>query len=219
MLYLYFLIPLNMLLIGVYFYARLQDNKRLVKFVQPSTVIVSWIIALSSLLRPNPDIVLTIVILIGMGTAIIGDFLNIDMSNMSVVLRGLVIAVIAYLAYAIGFTYLGGFHFQDLIVGMVLLIVYALLMRTIWPGVEEDMRIPVLIYGLVLPFTFSRAVSTFFSSRFPTGTAFFLSLGTFCLFIGDIEFALDTFKKRVPLMLGPILYAGGQLFIALSCWF
>jgi len=209
MLHLYILIGLNVFLIGVYYFARSRDNKRLVKFAQPSAVIISWIIASSSLFRPHPDIALTIVILIGMGIAIIGDFLNIDMSNMSVVLRGLVIAVFAYLTYAIGFTYLAGFHYQDLIVGILLLIVYALLMQTIWPGVEEGMRIPVLIYGLVLPFTFSRSVSTIFSSRFSTGSALFLSLGIFCLFVGDIEFAIDTFKKRLPFMLGPILYAGG----------
>ena len=219
MLHLYILIPLNVILIGVYFYARLRDNKRLVKFVQPSAVIVSWIVAATSLFQPNPDIGLTIVVLVGMGIAIIGDFLNIDMSDMAVVLRGLVIAVIAYLTYAIGFTYLSGFHVQDLLVGAVLLIVYAFVMRTIWPGIEKGMRIPVLIYGLVLPFTFSRAVSTFFSERFSAGTALFLSLGTFSLFIGDIEFAIDAFKKRVLFMLGPILYAGGQFLIALACWF
>jgi len=219
MMYLYMLIPLNVILIGIYFYARLRDNKRLVKYVQPGAVIVSWIIAAASLFRPNPDIGLTFVVLAGMGIAIIGDFLNIDMSDMAVVLRGLVIAVIAYLTYAIGFTYLGGFHVQDVIVGAVLLVVYAILMRAIWPGIEKDMRLPVLIYGLVLPFTFSRAISTFFGDRFSTGTALFLSLGTFSLFIGDIEFAIDTFKKRVPFMLGPILYAGGQFLIALACWF
>ena len=219
MLHLYFLIPLNLILICVYFYARLRDNKPLVKIIQPAAVITSWIIAASSLLRPDPDIPLIVVILVGMGIAIIGDFLNIDMGDMSVVLRGLVIAVIAYLTYAIGLTVLNGFHLQDLIVGAVLLIIYALTMRTIWPGVDQGMRIPVLIYGLVLPFTFSRAVSTFFGDRFSMNTALFLSLGTFSLFIGDIEFAIDAFKKRLPIMVGPFLYAGGQFLIAVSTWY
>ncbi len=47
----------------------------------------------------------------------------------------------------------------------------------------------------------------------------FLRLGTLSLFVGDIEFAIHTFKKRLPIMLGPILYAGGQFLIALSVWF
>jgi hypothetical protein len=217
--FLYVLIPLNVILICVYFYARLRDNKPLVKVIQPAAVITSWIIVASRLLHPDSDFPLVAVVLIGMGIAIIGDFLNIDMSDMAVVLRGLIIAVIAYMTYAIGLTILNGFHPQDLIVGVILLLVYVLTMRTIWPGIDEGMRIPVLIYGLVLPFTFSRAVSTFFGDRFSTGTALFLSLGTFSLFIGDIEFALDAFKKRLPVMLGPFFYAGGQLLIALSTWF
>ena len=219
MLHLYFLIPLNLVLIGLYMRARLRDDKAQVRIIQPTAVIVSWVIAASSLLRPDRDLPFALVILSGMAIAIIGDFLNIDMENMNVVLRGLVIAVIAYLTYAIGLTILNSFHSQDLIVGAVLLVVYGLVMRAIWAGVEPAMRIPVLIYGLVLPFTFSRAVSTFFGAYFTTWQAIFLSLGTFSLFIGDIEFALHTFRKPLPIMFGPILYAGGQLLIALSAWF
>jgi hypothetical protein len=55
--------------------------------------------------------------------------------------------------YAIGLTILNGFHKQDLIVGVVLLFVYALTMRTIWPGIEIEMQVPVLICGLVLLLT------------------------------------------------------------------
>lgn len=219
MLPLYILIPLNIILIGLYMRARMQDDKPKVKIYQPMSVIVSWVIAASALLRPQPDTPFVVVVLVGMGIAIIGDFLNIDMTDMAVVLRGLVIAVIAYMTYAIGLTVLNGFHPQDLTVAALLLAVYAWLMRTIWSGLDPAMRIPVLIYGLVLPFTFSRAISTFFGARFTTLQALFLSLGTGSLFIGDIEFAIHTFKRPLPLMLGPILYAGGQFLIALSVWF
>jgi hypothetical protein len=89
MVFLFILLPLNLILIGVYFYARQRDNKPLVKIVQPAAVIVSWIIAASRLLQPNPDVPLIGVVLARMGIAIIGDFLNVDMSDMSVVPRGL----------------------------------------------------------------------------------------------------------------------------------
>ena len=219
MLPLYILVPLNILLIVIYFFARLRDNKPLVRVIQPAAVITSWVLAAIRLLFEGADLPLTLFVLAGMGIAIVGDFLNIDMSDMKVVLRGLVIAVIAYLTYAVGLTILNGFHLQDLYVGAALLLVYAFTMRTIMPGVDQGMRLPVLIYGLVLPFTFSRALSTFFSGLFSSGTSIFLSLGTFSLFIGDIEFAIDSFKKKLPFMLGPFLYAGGQLLIALSVWF
>jgi len=83
---------------------------------------------------------------------------------------------------------------------------------------EPSMRIPSLIYALVLPLTFSRAVSTFFGTRFEVPQSILLSLGTLSLFVGDVEFAIHTFKRRLSLMFGPILYAGGQLLIALSTW-
>ena len=47
----------------------------------------------------------------------------------------------------------------------------------------------------------------------------FSAWGPSGLFIGDIEFAIDAFKKRLPIMFGPFLYAGGQVLIALSTWF
>ncbi len=186
--------------------------------IQPAAVIVSWLIAAAGLLGPDPDRVLIGVVLAGMGIAIIGDFLNIDMENMRNVLRGLVIAVVAYMTYAIGLTALNGFHPEDAIVGAVLVVCYVVVNRLIWPGVDREMRIPILIYGLVMPFAFSRAASTFFSNDFSTAQALFLSLGTLSLWVGDVEFALHLFRRRNPLMCGPILYAGGQLLIACSVW-
>lgn len=43
-----------------------------------------------------------------------------------------------------------------------------------------------------------------------------IALGTAMLYVGDVEFALHTYTKLVPLLFGPILYSGGQLMIALS---
>ena len=82
-----------------------------------------------------------------------------------------------------------------------------------------EMRIPGLIYGLVLPFVFWRAVSTFFGTELRMLQSRFFSLGTLSLYVGDIEFALHTYKRRRSIMYGPILYAGGQLSIALSTLF
>ena len=74
------------------------------RVIQPAAVIVSWLIAAAGLLEPDADRALIGVVLAGMGIAIIGDFLNIDMENLRNVLRGLVIAVFAYMTYAIGLT-------------------------------------------------------------------------------------------------------------------
>jgi uncharacterized membrane protein YhhN len=215
MTHLLLLVPVNLVLIGLYMHARMKGDLGRVIVFQPAAVIVSWLIAASSLLQTGSNIAFSAVVLVGMGIAIVGDFLNLDMEDPKVVQRGLVIAVVAYLTYGVGATIIDGFHRQDLVVGAALLAIYLVVMRTLWPGLGE-MRIPGLIYGLVLPFTFWRAASTFFGAELTTAQSVLFSLGALSLWIGDIEFAIHTYKTRLPFMLGPILYAGGQLAIALS---
>lgn len=215
MTHLLLLVPLNVVLIGLYMHARMKGDLGRVIVVQPAAVIVSWLIAASSLLQPASNVAFSAVILVGMGIAIVGDFLNLDMEDPKVVLRGLVIAVLAYLTYGVGVTVIDGFHRQDLILGVALLAVYVVVMRFLWRGLG-DMRVPGLFYGFVLPFTFWRAAATFFGEELTTAQSVLFSLGTLSLWVGDIEFAIHTYKSQLPIMLGPILYAGGQLSIALS---
>jgi uncharacterized membrane protein YhhN len=209
------LIPLNLIAIGLYMRARINGDLGRVIIYQPGAVIISWLIAASSLWQQDGNLTFTVVVLVGMGIAIIGDFLNLDKKNPNVVLRGLIIAVVAYLTYGIGVTAISGFHTQDVIVGVPLLICYVALMRHLWPELGE-MRVAVLIYGLVLPFTFWRAASTFFGTELSTLQSLFLSLGTLSLYVGDVEFGIHTYKRRLPVIYGPILYSGGQMSIALS---
>jgi uncharacterized membrane protein YhhN len=218
MTHLFVLVLLNLIAIGFYMRARTRGDLRRVIVFQPAAVILSWLIAAASLLQPDANVAFSAIVLLGMGIAIVGDFLNLDMENPAVVLRGLIIAVAAYSTYGIGVTIIDGFHRQDLFVGAALLVFTVLLMRHLWPGLGE-MRIPGLIYGLVLPFAFWRAVSTFFGTELSTLQSLFFSLGTLSLYVGDIEFAVHTYKRRRPFMVGPILYAGGQLSIALSTLF
>jgi uncharacterized membrane protein YhhN len=212
------LIPLNLIAIGLYMRARIKGDLRRVIVYQPGAVIISWSIAASSLWQQDANVAFTVVVLLGMGVALVGDFLNLDMENPNVVLRGLIIAVVAYLTYGIGVTIISGFQPQDLILGAPLLIFYVVLMRHLWPDLGE-MRVPALIYGLVLPFTLWRALSCFFGSELSTLQSMYLSLGALSLYVGDVEFAIHTYKRRLRIMYGPILYAGGQLLIAVSTLF
>jgi uncharacterized membrane protein YhhN len=119
------------------------------------------------------------------------------------------------MTYAVGLTVINGFHKQDLYVGAAALVIYACVILYLWPYLG-NMKIPGMIYGLVLPFVVTRAISTFFGNKVSRTQAIFLTIGTSMLYIGDIEFALHTYTKSVPLLFGPFLYSGGQLMIALS---
>lgn len=213
----YHLIPVPFAVAGIviYWFARQANDLTTVSIVQPVITILCVIIALLSLTRKNADKRLTAWIVAGLVIALIGDFLNLDMTDPFVVIRGLVIAVVAYLTYAVGLTRLNGFHRKDIYVGIVAIVLYGVLMNYLWPFLG-DMKIPGMIYGLVLPFVVTRAISTFFGDTFSTTQAVLLTAGTAMLYIGDVEFALHTYPKVMPMLFGPFLYSGGQLLIALS---
>ncbi len=216
----YHLIPVPFAVIGIviYWWARQQNDLSTVSVVQPVITILCIITALLSFTRPGTNRKLTLWLSAGLTIALLGDFLNLNMTDPSVVIRGLVIAIIAYMTYAVGLTVINGFHKQDLYVGAAGLVIYAGVMSYLWPYLGS-MKIPGMIYGLVLPFVVTRAVSTFFGDKISKTQATFLTIGTAMLYIGDVEFALHTYTKDVPMLFGPFLYSGGQLMIALSASF
>lgn len=201
--------------IAIYWGARMGDRLSVVAIVQPAITILCIFIALLSLIRRTMPPALAIWVSVGLAIALLGDFLNLDMSNPFVVIRGLIIFVVAYLTYAIGLTVLNGFQKPDLYVGIVALAAYAGLMIYLMPFLG-DMKIPGLIYGLILPFLVTRAISTLWGGHFTRAQAMLLIIGTGMVYLGDIEFALHSYAGVVPMVLGPIFYAGGQLVISLS---
>lgn len=229
------LVVLNVFSISRYVNARIEDNKALVRVWQPVTVIISWLIASLSLLAPNTDTALTWVLLVGMGVAIVGDFVNIDMEDMAVVLRALVIASVAYLVYAIGFCWLEDWRWYglpDACVAVILTLGYLYLLRLLWPhlqsGKHKNMKVPVVIYAAILPFTVWRASSTVWGDRFCREQALLLVLGTLGLYVADIEYGVylitgqSLHGRRMTAheqhALGSFLYSSGELCLALAPW-
>jgi len=201
--------------IGIYWWARINNDLSVVSIVQPLITILCIGIALLALRLHKHSRALILCISCGLAVALLGDFLNLNMNDPYVVIRGLVIFVVAYMTYAIGLTIINGFHFKDIFVGVVALLFNAALMIYLWPHLGE-MKIPGLIYSLILPFLVTRAISTFFSGKFSKTQSVLLTAGTGMVYLGDIEFALHAYAQVLPMLAGPILYAGGQLLISLS---
>jgi len=210
-----YLIPFAVAGIAVYMRARMKNDLRTVKFIQPFNTILAMAIAGLCLLTPHGNLGFTLWILAGLGLALVGDFLNIDMTDDRTVMVGLIIFVFAYLVYSAGLTVYNGFHREDIYAGVILALVLAGIMAYVWKGLGP-MKLPVLVYSLNQVFMVSRAVSTFFGDTFSVTQAVLLTAGTVMLMAGDIEFAVHTFRKPLKISLGPILYSGGQLLMALS---
>lgn len=218
--YLYLIpVPINLLLIGFYLVARNRGDLKRTAIIQPLTTFLSLAVAALSLLNPHTNQAYTIWILIGMGLCFIADIFNIDMNNDRIFLAGILFFTVAYIEYAIVFTVFNhGFHPVDIFTGILFLAIYLLLMTLYWEKLGKY-RLPVIVYGLIMPFMVTRAISTLFGGAFPLTAAVLAAAGSLLLFLGDVEYGLQRFYKPGKFTVGPICYAGGQLLVALSCAF
>lgn len=210
-------VPISITLIIIYLIARNRNDLKRTAVVQPLTTMVSLTIAALSFLSPRVSSGYTTWILVGMGLCFIADIFNIDMNNDKIFFAGIGLFILAYLEYAITFTrFNGGFKPQDIYVGIAFMLLYALLIGLYWKGLGKY-KLPVMIYGLILPFMVTRAISTLFGDRFSLISAILLTVGSIMLFLGDVEYGIHRFRKPWKFTVGPICYAGGQLLVALSC--
>jgi uncharacterized membrane protein YhhN len=208
-------VPLVFASIGFYMYARRKNNLRLVRVFQPLTTLLVIAVAATSLFSDRSMPGFTYWILAGLGFSLVGDIINIDMKRDSVLIAGIIAFIFAYLTYPVALILYNGFHRPDLYVGIAMIVMYVVMMAVLWPGLGT-MRVPVLIYGLIMPFMFSRAISTFFGDSFSITQAVLLTTGTLALLVGDFEYAMHRFRDTEPWTIGPLLYEGGQLLVALS---
>lgn len=213
------LVPVNIILILVYLYARNRESLKITAIIQPLTTFLSILIAASSLLSANLNHQYAIWIMVGLGLCFVADIFNIDMNNDKIFLAGIIVFIFAYLEYAVTYTIFNqGFHRQDILVGIIFILIYLLLMKLYWKNLGTY-RVPVMIYGLFMPFMVTRAISTLSGGVFPLTAAILVTAGSLMLFLGDVEYGVHRFYKPGKFTVGPVCYAGGQLLIALSCIF
>jgi uncharacterized membrane protein YhhN len=209
-------VPISLTLIVFYMIARNRNDLKKTAFIQPSATLVAIIIASLSFLSPYSNHEYTLWILVGMGLCFLADIFNIDMTNNKILYAAIGVFILAYLEYAITYTRFSGFHWQDWIVGVIFLGIYIFLMSYYWKGLG-NFKIPILIYGLFMPFMVTRAISTFFGDTFSLRSGIMVVTGSIMLFLGDVEYGIHRFRRPLKYFFGPICYEGGQLLIALSC--
>ena len=209
-------VPIYLTLIVFYLRARNREDLKKTAILQPALTFLALIVAGLSFLSPAADHGYTVWILVGLGLCFLADIFNIDMANDKILYAAIGVFVVAYLEYALTFTRYSGFHRQDFIVRGVFILIYVLLMSLYWKGLG-NFKIPVMVYGLAMPFMVTRAISTLFGNAFSLLSAILVTIGCSLLFLGDVEYGIHRFRKPLKFFFGPICYAGGQLLIALSC--
>jgi uncharacterized membrane protein YhhN len=211
------LIPIPFLIVTVTLLvrARLSSNDRQIFVFKPLSTLLVILVALLSFTTHGVQPAYTIWIAVGLVLSLGGDVALMFRSSQAFV-AGLVLFLLAHIVYAVAFTVPNGFRPQDLVVGLLLLVVAVAVYLYLKPGLGS-MKLPVIFYILVICFMVNRAVSTFFGDAFSTTQAWLISLGAVLFWLSDLVLAINRFRRPFRLeALGLYLYYGGQLLIALS---
>jgi uncharacterized membrane protein YhhN len=211
------LIPIPFLVVTVSLLVRSasRPDRKGELFWKPLSTMLVITVALLSLGSPGAQPAYTIWVTVGLVLSLGGDVALMFGSNRPFLI-GLVLFLLAHIAYSVAFTVPNGFHPADLVSGTVLLAIGVAVYLYLRPGLGR-MKGPVILYMGALCFMVNRAVSTLFGTAFTPVQAWILTIGSVLFLLSDLFLAVDRFRRplrsKLPAL---VLYYGGQLLIALS---
>ena len=209
------LIPLIVLTVSLLIWAEFRAAQRAIYLLKPlSTLLVALVCALS-FRALGARAGYTAGVLAGLMLSLGGD-VALMFPPARAFRAGLLLFLLAHVAYAVTFTLGNGFHAADLLSGIVLLALAVAIYRYLQPGLG-GMKGPVILYIAVICLMVNRAISAFFGPAFTPGQAWLIAGGAFLFWISDLILAVNRFRRpfryhRISLA----FYYGGQLLIALS---
>jgi uncharacterized membrane protein YhhN len=212
-----YLIPIPFLVVTVALLLRAEFRhaQQQIYVFKPLSTLLIIAVALLSFTSPGVQPSFTLWVTLGLVLSLGGDVLLMFKSNKAFLI-GLVLFLLAHVVYSIAFTVPNGFHAADLISGAALLAFAIVIYLYLQPGLGS-MKVPVMLYTLVICFMVNRAISTFFGDAFTTTQAWLISLGAILFMASDLILAINRYRHPFPAnRYGLILYFGGQLLIALS---
>ena len=211
------LFPIPLLAITVFLLIRAQfrSEQRQVFFFKPLSTLLVILVAALSLRTAGVKIGYTAGVLVGLILSLGGDVALMFPSGKAF-LVGLVLFLLAHVAYAVTFTLFNGFYPGDLISGGALLALAVVIYRYLEPGLEK-IKVPVIVYVVVISFMVNRAISAFFGTTFGPTQAWLMAGGAILFWISDLMLAVNRFRQPFKHhRLSLAFYYGGQLLIALS---
>lgn len=129
---------------------------------------------------------------------------------------GLVLFLLAHIAYTVVFIILGQFTAWDILSGVTLFAAALGLYRLFQPNLGS-MKIPVILYIVVISLMVNRAIALFASPDFSCTQAWMIVAGAVLFYISDVILAANRFWrpwKYQRISLG--FYYAGQMLIALA---
>lgn len=206
----WWLLPIIMFSAVLHIQAEYSGSRRRVYLFKPLTTGLILLFAL--LIQPPVAITYKILIIAGIVFSIGGDvFLMLPNDRF---VYGLVSFLVAHLLYIAAFISLGGF--QPDIAALTLYVLYGMAMlRLLWPGLDQ-MKIPVLIYMVVILVMGWQALALW--RLYPATWLWSAAIGAALFVISDSVLAYDRFRSSFVSARAIVLstYFAAQTLIALS---
>ncbi len=217
----YTLLWISLICAGVDWIAVAARNKKLEYFAKPGTMVLllAWLMQVNA--SSGVSKISLIWFILGLAFSLAGDILL--MLPRERFIAGLVSFLLAHLAYIVGINQIPpSLNLPTIIVVVMVGLVWLRLYRTVAAGLvssgQSGLRIPVLVYSLVISLMLLSALLTLTGEAWQTGPALLLSFGAMFFFISDTLLAWNKFVQ--PLHYGPlaviITYHLGQMMIALG---
>jgi len=195
--------------------AEFRSKERQIYFLKPLSTILVILVAALSFLEPNVNTGYSTGILAGLLLSFGGD-MSLIFSSTKAFMAGLILFLLAHVAYTVTFTLFNGFYPADLFSGIMLLAMGTLIYRYLEPNLGK-MKIPVIIYIGIICLMVNRAVSTLFGTAFTPAQAWLITTGATLFWISDLILAVNRFRQPLKYhRISLAFYYSGQLCIALS---
>lgn len=219
------LLPVPLLALAVFLLIRAEfrsskalerrSAQRQIYFFKPLSTLLVILVAALSFGTPGVEAGYTVGVLAGLALSLGGD-VALMFPSAKAFLVGLILFLLAHVAYAITFTLFNGFFLRDLVSGGVLLALAAVVYRYLEPGLG-GMKGSVIGYIVVISLMVNRAISAFFGTAFTPTQAWLMTVGAILFWISDLMLAVNRFRRPFEYhRIGLAFYYGGQLLIALS---
>ena len=172
------LYPIPILVVTVFFLIRAEilEKQRQIYVLKPIATLTVIVVALLSFLEPAQNLTYAVGVLLGLLLSFGGDMALMFQENRKAFVLGLGLFLLAHVAYAVVFALLGCASAWDVLSALALLAVGVGFYALIRPNLGT-MRIPVIVYIVVISVMVNQAVSTLVSPVFGSGQAMMVTVG------------------------------------------
>ncbi|MFN2302350.1 MAG: lysoplasmalogenase, partial [Anaerolineales bacterium] len=180
-----YLIPILGVLVILLIWASLTNKQRIVYFLKPASTLTVIAMALFSFFEPTHNTIYSILVLVGLLLSLGGDVALMLPDKPRAFLVGLVLFLLAHIAYIIAFGTLASYSNPEILSLAILLVIGVTFYAIIKPGLGK-MRIPVIVYMLIISIMVNRAIATTNSPIFSTNQVWMVAIGAVFFYISDV---------------------------------